>query len=144
MSEFDPIGSLTGAPPVNGAEVFAALSARLPTLAGQANVKLTLADIATFVLPFLETHIIIGNLTIVSAPSITGDFVVGERLYAVHGAYNLTPDSFTNKWFLDAVQIVGEDADNLLITDDMASKTPTYGEIAHKAGYTDPALNMAP
>jgi hypothetical protein len=99
MSEFDPIGSLKGAPPVDGAEVFAALSARLPTLAGQANVKFTLADIATFVLAFLEANIIVGTLTIQSAPSVSGDMIVGERLYATHGGYNLTPDSFTNKWF---------------------------------------------
>lgn len=83
-----------------------------------------------------------GVLTITTAPTIAGDMVVGQRLFAVRGTYSAPPDSYVNEWFLDGV-LLDETSDSLLIIDTYATHTITFGEIAHKAGYTSAPLNMS-
>lgn len=70
--------------------------------------------------------------------------VVDETLFVTsNGTYNVTPDSISNYWFLDGVQLDTELLDNLLIVDTYEGHTITYGEIAHKSGFADSPLNMA-
>jgi hypothetical protein len=83
----------------------------------------------------------VGTLTISTAPTLAGDPVVGQRLYATNGTYSAVPDSYTMQWYKDAVAISGETADNYLVVDGDVGSVLAYKEIAVKSGYTSPAAN---
>lgn len=85
-----------------------------------------------------------GALSIVSAPTISGDMVVGQTLYdAYTDTYNVVPDSYSWQWCLDGAALGGETADNILVLDRYVGHDLKLGKVAHKAGYTDSTLNMS-
>jgi hypothetical protein len=84
-----------------------------------------------------------GGLSVVLPPLILGDMVVGQTLFASHGTYNATPDSFSPQWYLDGAALTDETADTMLVLDAYVGSVITYKEVAHKSAYTDSSLNAS-
>jgi hypothetical protein len=84
-----------------------------------------------------------GSLGIQAAPTLSGDAVVGQTIYATPGTYAATPDSVTPTWTVGGVTVSDATGDSLLINDIYAGLVIGYSEVAHKAGYVDSASNAA-
>jgi hypothetical protein len=84
-----------------------------------------------------------GSLGIQAAPTLSGDAVVGQTIYATPGTYAATPDSVSPTWTVGGVTISDATGDTLLINDIYAGLAIGYSEVAHKAGYVDSASNAA-
>jgi hypothetical protein len=79
----------------------------------------------------------------VTAPTLSGEAIVGQRLFGTSGTYSPVPDSVANSWYLGGVALADETGDSLLIIDTDAGSAITFGEIAHKSGLSDSALNLS-
>jgi hypothetical protein len=99
--------------------------------------------VSAFRLRFLHKAASVGSFTALTAPTLSGDPVVGQRIRATNGTYSLTSDSITPYWALDGAVDSTVTGDNYLIDDSAVGSVVGYGEIAHRTGKPDTSLNVA-